>query len=534
VSPDPVGSARLRSVLVPLVLLVAVAAVYGRTFWLPYVWDDTTLGLPVAAAGAGPTLGEVLGRDLYSVGGQFYRPLASVTLWLETRAGSASPAVGHGLNLALHLGCLALVLSLALRLGAGIAGAGLAGLWWGMNPVHTEAVYWVSCRADLLCTLLVLGAARTALARDLRFRGLVAGFLCLLAPLAKETGAVALPVALCLSVTAPGRETSRRETIALVAVGLAGLAAAMGLRVLAGIPAVGLGVPLGASAMLDFFAVSARLVAWGAVPFNLSVAHEHYPPVPVGLWLTGALVVAALVAVAIRRWRAGERLPGGLLLATLVALIPAALGARATSVLSERYAHLPLALVALLVLALARGTGIASLPVRRARAATAAAAIVTALFFAPVVVTRATKWESNRSLFEAALFADPESSEASRLLGLVLAQEDGCDIAVSLLAKRVDCVPDDAPTLVSMAACLNMLGRHHEALDAANRARALAPQRVSAWLHAATALAMLGRPDESLAMLDALARAARENDWPLDDRYRVARALAADKAAGPR
>ncbi|MDD5309218.1 MAG: hypothetical protein PHU25_18040 [Deltaproteobacteria bacterium] len=531
-SPGALTSARLQAILVPLAVIFAVAAAYGRAPFLPYVWDDNTIGLPEMAAGRGPTLAGVLERDLYSVNGLFYRPLASVTLWLETRAGAASPTVGHILNLALHLGSLAILMSLALRLGAGPLGAGLAGLWWGMNPLQTEAVCWISSRADLLCTLLVLAATRVALARGLRSSGVIAGLLCALAPLAKETGMVALPVALALSLAAPEQRTSKRQVVALAAVGLAGLAADFVLRRLAGIAAMGASVgPPGADTALDFLAVAARLAAWGAVPFNLSIAHEHLVPPPLELWLPGAACIAALAAVAIRRWRTGVFLPAALLLAALVSLVPVVFGARATAVLSERYAHLPLALLALLALSLARGTTFASLPARRTRVAAAIFALVIALFFVPVVVTRAENWTSNRDLFASALVAEPDSSEAARLYGLLAAREDDCNVAVRLLKIRVAAVPNDAATLVALAACENALGYHDEALVFAQRARAISPEKISAWLQSAVALAMLDRPDEALALLDTLERTARARGWPLNDRCRRVRDLATRRAA---
>ena len=108
-------------------------------------------------------LGEILSTD-YWAGAQgsdegLYRPTTIASYaWEVAAVGRADPSVSHLVNLALHLGVSCVLLLLALRLGAGVFGATVAGLLFALHPQHVEPVANVVGRAEILAALGALGA----------------------------------------------------------------------------------------------------------------------------------------------------------------------------------------------------------------------------------------------------------------------------------------------------------------------------------------------------------------------------------------
>jgi hypothetical protein len=157
-------------------------------------------------------IGKVLEGDLsvtwgHSHGG-FFRPLFILSYFLDAQIWGRQPLGFHLTNIAVHVACSWLVVLLGLSLMHSPqftfpqqkAVALFGGLIFLLHPSHTEAVSWISGRADLLATLFGLGAL-LVLIEYLRSRRrlLLASSLLLfvLALLSKES-AICLPLAVFL------------------------------------------------------------------------------------------------------------------------------------------------------------------------------------------------------------------------------------------------------------------------------------------------------------------------------------------------
>jgi len=123
----------------------------------------------------------------------YYRPLTSISFWLDRHLWGLRPLPYHLHNLLLNLVCVALVfLILNLLLASPIAAA-LGSLLFALHPMHAESISYVSGRTDLLMALFVLGAfyllllAHRRMDRRLAVLALAAYALSLLA---KETAAL--------------------------------------------------------------------------------------------------------------------------------------------------------------------------------------------------------------------------------------------------------------------------------------------------------------------------------------------------------
>ncbi len=194
-------SERRRTALAAAVLLVLPWLIYAPALRGPFVFDDLTGVVQVAAHLDRGQVADLLRFWEGGLGGN--RPLRYLSLALDWRLGGGSPLLFHLTNVLLHALCGLLLWSLLRRLRAGGPVALLAALLFLVHPLQTEAVAYVSGRKDLLCALFYLLAlhAHLSASRHLGVRRLLASaafFLsALLAYLAKEM-ALTLPAAALL------------------------------------------------------------------------------------------------------------------------------------------------------------------------------------------------------------------------------------------------------------------------------------------------------------------------------------------------
>lgn len=88
-------------------------------------------------------------------GGGIYRPLAFLSWLLEYTVAGPHPFLFHLDNVILHLLCCVMVFFILNTITSRPVSLLSAALFTA-HPVHTEAVDWIACRMDLLCTLLLL------------------------------------------------------------------------------------------------------------------------------------------------------------------------------------------------------------------------------------------------------------------------------------------------------------------------------------------------------------------------------------------
>ena len=85
-----------------------------------------------------------------------YIPLTILSFAFEYRFFGYNPFIYHLDNLLLHLGVIALLYFLTLRLGFSSNAATFAALLFGVHPMHVESVAWVTQRKDVLYSLFYL------------------------------------------------------------------------------------------------------------------------------------------------------------------------------------------------------------------------------------------------------------------------------------------------------------------------------------------------------------------------------------------
>ena len=127
----------------------------------------------------------------------YYRPLFNIAMAINYQLFGLNVLGWHFVSVLLHIVVTLLVFLLAREYGLPAAGAGIAAAVFGLHPVHSESVAWISGIPDPIAAVFILGSILTYERwRKLQTRTLLLGLsagLAFLAMLSKEIG-VAVPI----------------------------------------------------------------------------------------------------------------------------------------------------------------------------------------------------------------------------------------------------------------------------------------------------------------------------------------------------
>lgn len=143
-----------------MVVFVVAFAAYGSSLRNGFAYDDDSILTDNPRVTAPLTLGALFVEPYWKTreAGGLYRPLTILTYRWNHALHGLKPFGYHLGNVVLH-GLVSVLVALLAAAWLGPAGALAAGLWFAVQPVHTEAVANVVGRAELLAALGVLLAA---------------------------------------------------------------------------------------------------------------------------------------------------------------------------------------------------------------------------------------------------------------------------------------------------------------------------------------------------------------------------------------
>src|SRR6184192_264500 len=194
-------------------IIVAVVVVYLPALRGNFVWDDFLL------ITGNPLLQNFSGLLEIWSGGRTadYFPLTNTIFWIEHHLFGANATGYHAVNILLQIANALLVWRLLTRLN--IPGAWLAGLIFGIHPVHVASVAWISELKNLLAMFFALLSVLCFLELDdQRLRNSATAYAASLVffalALLSKTQVVFLPVVLLLCAwwreeKSPGRRTTQ-------------------------------------------------------------------------------------------------------------------------------------------------------------------------------------------------------------------------------------------------------------------------------------------------------------------------------------
>jgi len=206
---------------------------------------------------------------------QFYRPLTSLSYWVDFKVWGLNPAAFHLTNILLHIANSVLLFFILLSLEISVAPAFLSALLFSVFPLHFENVAWISGRTDLLSFLFAVLSVWFFIKFLDRRRGAYLGFssLCFFLSLLSKENAILLPVVYGLVFLRKGLSTKRAFLLILPYAGA--LAVWFVLRRIASGPG---GLEYSGRTLSDFLAAFGFYTAKIVFPFRLSVTIN---PVPV-------------------------------------------------------------------------------------------------------------------------------------------------------------------------------------------------------------------------------------------------------------
>jgi tetratricopeptide (TPR) repeat protein len=192
-----------------LILSLIVFAAYGNIFDNAFLFDDDLLIKINTYLRGWSHVGDLLTGSTTSgahIMGGFYRPVQMLLYLFAFHLGDGQPFWFHALNLGLHIANVCFVYKIGAKLGFDAKAAFLGALLWGVHPIHTEAVTYISGTADPLSVFFCLGAIIILLPDFSPRKILTVIPLFLLGLVSKETSVIfPLLVMVCLFYVSPER-----------------------------------------------------------------------------------------------------------------------------------------------------------------------------------------------------------------------------------------------------------------------------------------------------------------------------------------
>ncbi|MBI3090424.1 MAG: tetratricopeptide repeat protein [Candidatus Tectomicrobia bacterium] len=517
-SPPAAGGWRLFLALSLLVLLA-----YGLALRNGFVFDDVATIVANSLITDWRTWPDLFSRRYFLLAQEAsYRPVVTLTYYLDYALWGRNPAGFHLTNLLLHLAAVLLLY----RFAAGVLRAPRVAAWaaalFAAHPMLSEAVNAISFREDLLAldfmllALLCLPPAQRG-GRGQAW-GLAAALVATALALLSKEMAVTLPLLAILAHRAAARaappagsaaarraSARRRSWPAFSALSLLTLLY-LGLRftLLQSQTERRLHLPhVGALARL---LTAAQVVLSDMLQMLWPAAAQvEYParyatPDRMIAWAALVLVGAALLGTA-RLWRRSPGLAFGPAW-FFVTLAPVSNLVAISHLKADRYLYVPALGYALFAASLAEKLGARGWP-RRGRSGkpsrlAAAVLTLTLMCYVPLSMARAGRWRSDAHLWRGALQERAPGARSLNNLGLTYAERLAHDKAFYLYARALRVDPRYQVAWNNLGNALLSRGRKDRAALASQRALLLDP----AYAHAHTTLGVLleerGRLEQAL------------------------------------
>ena len=481
-------------------VLLATLLGFARTLAYDFVWDDALLIQRSQRLQQWTSLPAVLGSHFWSEvheGSHYYRPLVSLSFFLDVQAWGFNPMGFHLTNLLAHLAAALAVLALARRLTGSVLASAVAGVAFALHPIHTESVTFISGRTDVLATLFfllaLLGYVRWRQQGGLlTFAGSLSAFFLGLA--AKEV-AVTLPLVLLLYDRMAGPKERGAGALARALTRYAAYGGVIALYLMVRMASLGALVesePGTWGTLLTRILTATKIVATYAwltlVPFPANpyyiIVPVLWPPPPAWWVATGGLAVLLILTL----WAAWRRpLWGFAALWFWVTLIPSVgvdLLPVPTAIMAERFLYLPsVGFCLLLAMAVHQllGTG-QLLSAGRALAADQVRPLpalgLATLLLGYILLTlwRNEPWKDHYHLYSHMVEMSPESDLPHVNLALVHLPRGEVLEAHAHFLRGVEIAPHNPRALVGLGLTETILGNRESGLKHALEGARQAPE----------------------------------------------------------
>ena len=516
-----------------LVCLLSHAPILSAGF----VWDDFTLVRDNQGLRDPANLVRFFTEDLGHINVVprdmgFYRPLQSLSFFVEGQLFGLNAPGYHLTNLLLHLlACFAL-LGIARRIGFSPGAAFFIAALFAVLPGKSEEVFLIANRGGVMAAALVLGslwAHLRSLEQGGRGYAALSLLLFVLGLLSKETAIVAPALVVLTTVLVhralwqPGGFSMRWKLSGAghSAVAFVYLIGRFGLLNIQSPASTGVDL---SRAMLSMPYLLFRYLRLLVLPYGLTPEHSFgfldsvFSPLAIFSW--AALIALAVLVVLAKKWTG---LSYGLLF-FFVALVPVLNLVPLHRPFSEHYLYLPAAGFCLAIGALGDRLLRLSKP---ARQAVVAAGLIGLVAYGAINVRNASFWREERTLWERAVAVEPNSRSLNNLATCYWEQGD-LPGAHTLMIRSLQGDPANYKAAFYLARVAMELESWDEARKRIEYALRLKPD----YLRAAVAAGVIGYELRMpLAELDRWSRGATSRPIEVFRGYGLAAHSKNDKAA---
>jgi protein O-mannosyl-transferase len=503
-----------------LLILAATFVVYIGTLTFEFVYDDHQQIVRNPLLHSWRFVAYYFAHDVWSQQSvsdvsNYYRPVFLLWLRIDEFLFGLKPEGWHAGAVALHLLATWLVYRLTWRLLGDRWQACLAAGLFGLDPIHLEAVAWISGSSETLMASLLLGSILCYLnyrdCRPHRAYWLASSLLLFgLASLAKETTLI-LPFLIFgyawiySKSPPPGPWARAREAVSssLLYFLVAAAYLAARVEVLGSVGHTITAMPWRVLAytwpsILWFYT---RLLIW---PAGLSVFYDNpYVSHPTLANFYAPLAGVALIGAALVWWSLRSRIVAFASLWLVLAILPV-LDFRVfgpNEIAHDRYLYLPsVGFVILASLLISRiHLGQSRLFGRPATQIIAAGAILGA--FAIGTVWQSAFWANDLVLCYRATKEAPGSADANNLLGVTLMNRRDWKPATALFNKAIELQPQYIGAYSNLALVYSRTGDYARSEAFARHALKMDPDRTETWLIVGVDQLELGRVNEAVQSL---------------------------------
>jgi protein O-mannosyl-transferase len=501
-------------------VLLATLLAFARTLAYDFVWDDALLIQRSQRLQQWTSLPAVLGSHFWSEvheGSHYYRPLVSLSFFLDVQAWGFNPMGFHLTNLLAHLATALAVLALARRLTGSVLAAAVAGVAFALHPIHTESVTFISGRTDVLATLFfllaLLGYVRWRHeGGPLAFAGSLVAFFLGLA--AKEV-AVTLPLVLVLYDRMVGPKERGAGALARALARYAAYGGVVALYLVVRMASLGALVESDSGTwgtLLTRLLTATKIVATYAwltlVPFPANPYYVIVPvlwPPPTDWWAaTGGLAVLLALTV----WAAWRAPVWGFAAiwfwVTLIPSVGVDLLPVPTAIMAERFLYLPsVGFCLLLAMGVRRllGSGRA-LAADQLRPLPALGLATLLLGYVLLTLWRNEPWKDHYNLYSYMVEMSPESDLPHVNLALVHLPRGEVLEAYAHFKRGVEIAPQNARALVGLGLTETLLGNREGGLKHALEGAGQAPKNPHVLAFLAQLYLLRGEPEHAVTVYE--------------------------------
>lgn len=475
----------------PLFFAAAALVIYGNALNGAFLWDDHTL-VHGNFFLQWKNLIRLLTSDIAAgTGGHYdyYRPLQMITYLLDRSLWGENTFGYHLSNVLLHAGAAWVCYSLALLLLRDRAGAFIAALLFLVHPVHTEAVSYISGRADSLAAIFI-GISVIFYLKDEESKNraaLVFGAFAL--GLFSKESAVLTPILAMLC----GALIRRKPDLKILGLMLLISLAYAGIRLVKMAPS-----PAEFTLMeriAAFLASGARLSQSFFFPagIHLDYGYPRFQWNDPQVWI-GALVWAGILAAAVKFKNRPAVLFG--ILWFLIALFPATplAPAQLHSYFADHWLYLP-SWGIFLIAGKAAAEAVQRGGNRRKIAGTAVALV--AVISAGLTIHQNTHWRDSQSLSRYIVRQDPNSWKACYSLGIAAEDRGDANAAMQWYTRALKIRPAYAEAHYNLGGIQAARGDNEGAIQSYKEAIRAKPNFFEAYNNLGNVLKSNGRIEEA-------------------------------------